>query len=110
MTLNIKPRQIPGLTECEASIFEDLLREYSEHKDKNAQKARYYEGRIPLSEVNLGIALPEGLRGLEIGCAWGQKCVGFICHSFLARQLAKHHYGGHGMWYPLRRIQRRGHS
>ena len=75
MTLNIKPRQIPGLTECEASIFEDLLREYSEHKDKNAQKARYYEGRIPLSEVNLGIALPEGLRGLEIGCAWGQKCV-----------------------------------
>ena len=75
MTLNINPRQISGLTEYEAATFEDLLREYHAHKDKNAQKARYYEGRIPLSEVNLGIALPDGLRGLEIGCAWGQKCV-----------------------------------
>lgn len=75
MTLNINPRQISGLTEYEASTFEDLLREYAQHREKNAQKARYYEGRVPLSEVNLGIALPDGLRGLEIGCAWGQKCV-----------------------------------
>ena len=25
--------------------------------------------------MNLGIALPQGLRGLEVGCSWGQKAV-----------------------------------
>ena len=75
MELNINPRQISGLSEYEISTFEALLKEYSAHREKNAQKVRYYEGRIPLSEVNLGIALPDGMRGLEIGCAWGAKCV-----------------------------------
>jgi Phage portal protein, SPP1 Gp6-like. len=28
-----------------------------------------------LSEVNLGIALPDGMQGLEIGCAWGANAV-----------------------------------
>ena len=30
---------------------------------------------IPLSEVNLGLALPENIRGFEIGCNWGAKTV-----------------------------------
>ena len=25
--------------------------------------------------MNLGLALPEGMRGLEIGCSWGTKAV-----------------------------------
>ena len=31
--------------------------------------------RVTLGEVNLGIALPDGMQGLEIGCAWGAKTV-----------------------------------
>ena len=42
---------------------------------QNNEKNKYYEGKILLGEVNLGIALPEGMRGLEIGCAWGAKTV-----------------------------------
>ena len=30
---------------------------------------------MSLREVNLGIALPDGMRSLEIGCAWGAKTV-----------------------------------
>ena len=37
--------------------------------------AFFYEGKVTLGEVNLGIALPEGMRGLEVGCAWGAKTV-----------------------------------
>lgn len=75
MILNIEPASIPGLSAGEAEILQDLLNIYQDHAAKNAQKDRYYEGRISLGEVNLGIALPQGMRGLEIGCAWGAKCV-----------------------------------
>ena len=92
MTLNINPRQISGLTEYEVSTFEALLKKYEAHEDKNAQKARYYEGRVPLSEVNLGIAIPDGLRGLEIGCAWGAKCVDVLA----ARSMFDGFVGMHG--------------
>ena len=56
-------------------MLDQLLSTYEKHKSANDKKARYYEGRIPLSEVNLGIALPQGMQGLEIGCSWGAKCV-----------------------------------
>lgn len=55
--------------------LKDLLDIYNYHIGKNLEKAKYYEGHIPLSEVNLGIALPQGLQKLEIGCEWGGKCV-----------------------------------
>ena len=75
MILKIVPGEIPGLTEYEVNAFQDLLDIYETHAYKNIEKDRYYEGRIRLSEVNLGIALPRLMRGLEIGCAWGAKCV-----------------------------------
>lgn len=75
MILNIVPGSIPGLTEFEAEAFQDLLEIYAMHNTKNAEKDRYYEGKISLGSVNLGIALPHLLRGLEIGCAWGAKTV-----------------------------------
>lgn len=75
MYLNIVPGQIPGLTAYEVHAFEDLLGIYASHSAKNAEKDKYYEGSISLNSVNLGIALPDGLSRLEIGCAWGAKCV-----------------------------------
>ena len=64
-----------GLSKFELERFQRLVEVFNAHQAKNYQKERYYEGRIGLREVNLGIALPDGVRGLEIGCAWGAKTV-----------------------------------
>ena len=73
--LTISPSDVLGLTSEEAAILQDLLDIYQTHQTKNEEKQRYYEGKISLDSVNLGIALPKGLQNLEIGCAWGAKCV-----------------------------------
>lgn len=75
MILNIVPGDIPGLTPEEVAIFQKLLNVYNTHCPANAEKERFYEGKISLNSVNLGLALPKGMQGLEIGCAWGAKCV-----------------------------------
>ena len=75
MILNIVPGTVSGLTQNESNMLSDLIRIYNAHSAKNAEKDRYYEGKISLNSVNLGIALPDGLARLEIGCAWGAKCV-----------------------------------
>ena len=75
MMVNIFPGAIRGLTTEEATALQELVEIYQAHKTKNHEKDRYYNGNIRLSEVNLGIALPDGLSRLEIGCAWGAKCV-----------------------------------
>lgn len=71
----IEPGNILGLPEIEQARLQKLLSIYQERSAKNAQKDRYYDGHISLGEVNLGIALPAAIRGLEIGCAWGTKTV-----------------------------------
>lgn len=60
--------------ETRARISE-LARVFNERARANAVKRRYYEGHIRLSEVNLGLALPKGMQGLEVSCAWGEKAV-----------------------------------
>jgi len=75
MIINIDPGAISGLTEFEIYAFRKLLSVYQAHSFKNAEKDKYYEGKISLNSVNLGIALPKGMQGLEIGCSWGAKCV-----------------------------------
>lgn len=75
MIINIDPGAISGLTEFEIYAFRKLLDVYQTHSAKNAEKDKYYEGKISLNSVNLGIALPKGMQGLEIGCSWGAKCV-----------------------------------
>ena len=55
--------------------FQYLMNIFNNHQAKNYKKDRYYEGKITLEDVNLGIALPEKVRKLEIGCAWGAKTV-----------------------------------
>ena len=75
MALRMDPSRIGGLTEQERGQLSELLKVYHNHLSKNTEKNKYYEGKISLGEVNLGIALPQGMRGLEIGCSWGAKCV-----------------------------------
>ena len=75
MLLSISPEKIIGFPKEEQVKLQKLIKVWHAHEIKNGQKNKYYEGRIRLSDVNLGIALPDGLRGLEIGCAWGAKTV-----------------------------------
>ena len=71
----ITPQNIEGFDEREFDKFQKLLNIFNLHYAKNIEKQKYYEGRVPLGDVNLGIALPNGLKNLEIGCAWGAKTV-----------------------------------
>lgn len=73
MYLNIS--NVTGLREEEYEKLQKLLDVYNYHDFRNQEKERYYEGHISLNEVNLGLALPSGMRGLEIGCSWGSKTV-----------------------------------
>ena len=73
--LTIEAQNIIGISEEAAYKFGKLIDTYNSHWAANTEKDVYYEGKISLNDVNLGIALPEGLRGLEIGCAWGAKTV-----------------------------------
>lgn len=66
---------VEGLTEMERQQLQDLAGVYTYHQIGNTVKNKYYEGHVTLADVNLGIALPNGLRGMEIGCNWGQKAV-----------------------------------
>lgn len=75
MILSIVPNEIIDFPVEEQVRFQNLINTFQTHAAKNAKKNKYYEGNISLREVNLGIALPEGLRNLEIGCAWGAKTV-----------------------------------
>lgn len=75
MIYSIIPEQVAGLGEREQVMLRKLLETYNAHSSANHVKDKYYEGKISLADVNLGIALPEGMRGLEIGCAWGAKTV-----------------------------------
>ena len=75
MLLNINPMDIAGLTPEERVELQRLVVIYTNHCYANIEKNRYYDGKISLREVNLGIALPKAMAGLEIGCSWGAKTV-----------------------------------
>ena len=75
MEVILDATNIQGFDPNEAARFNKLIQVYNNHSFKNAEKNRYYEGKVTLNEVNLGIALPENLSKLEIGCAWGAKTV-----------------------------------
>lgn len=73
--LTIEAHNVIGLDESVADKFGALLDVYNNHAANNLAKDKYYEGKITLRDVNLGIALPENIRKLEIGCSWGAKTV-----------------------------------
>lgn len=67
--------KIYGLPAVEEVKLRKLIKLWDNHKSSNDKKNRYYGGHVRLSDVNLGIALPNGLNSLEIGCEWGAKTV-----------------------------------
>ena len=67
--------RVEGLPEEEQGQLNDLVFVYNYHQAANGKKRKYYEGKISLMDVNLGIALPSSISKLEIGCAWGAKTV-----------------------------------
>ena len=73
--ITLSANNIIGLDISEVETFQKLINVYNFYLSKNQKKDKYYEGRISLNDVNLGIALPDGLKKLEIGCAWGGKTV-----------------------------------
>lgn len=75
MIYSLIPAQVEGLGDLEKVMLEKLIDTFNKHELANAKKDKYYEGHISLGDVNLGIALPDGMRGLEVGCAWGAKTV-----------------------------------
>lgn len=75
MQLTLDPHNIIGFPLKEVDRLQECLNVFEYHHSNNVEKDLYYEGKISLNRVNLGIALPEGLRGLEVGCAWGAKAV-----------------------------------
>ena len=73
--LGINIGDVIGLPVEEAGKLHKLMDVYTRHYSKNIEKNRYYEGKISLQEVNLGLALPDGIMRLQIGCSWGAKTV-----------------------------------
>lgn len=66
---------VHGLTPDEQRQLNELADVYQHHQSSNEVKNKYYEGHVTLNDVNLGIAIPNGMRRLEVGCNWGQKAV-----------------------------------
>ena len=71
----MNPDRVRGLDKDDALKLRKLIDTLKHYEPKNREKDKYYEGKVTLGDVNLGIALPEGMQGLEIGCAWGAKTV-----------------------------------
>ena len=52
---------VEGLPDEEQEKLNNLKHIYDYHKSANRKKNRYYDGKITLGEVNLGIALPKNI-------------------------------------------------
>ncbi len=90
MSLNLN--NVYGLDADAQKNLSKLVEVYDAHFSKNAKKDKYYEGNISVGDVNLGIALPKGLQGLEIGCSWGAKTVDVLA----ARSMFDGYVGANG--------------
>ena len=56
---------VEGLPDEEQRQLRELKYIYDYHRTTNRKKRRYYNGKITLQEVNLGIALPYGMTGVQ---------------------------------------------
>lgn len=75
MQFDIVPQDIVNFGVDEVERLQKLVDVFTYHRSANETKNKYYEGKISLNDVNLGLALPFGISKLEIGCAWGAKTV-----------------------------------
>jgi len=92
----ISPTNVYGLPPDEYARLLRLVQVFLAHQGANETKNRFYEGKISLASVNLGIALPQGMQGLEVGCAWGAKCVDVLA----ARSMFDGYVGENGETLP----------
>ena len=56
----MNPDRVRGLDRDDALKLRKLLDTLKHYEPKNREKDKYYEGKVTLGDVNLGIALPEG--------------------------------------------------
>ena len=75
MTTDLTISVVEGLPDDVNAKLKELIKVFNYHRHKNVVKQKYYEGEISLNDVNLGIALPQGMQNLKIGCEWGCKTV-----------------------------------
>lgn len=90
--MNFGISNVIDLPQNELERLQNLVTTFNTYSFKNDEKDRYYEGKVSLSEVNLGIALPDTLKRLEIGCAWGAKTVDVLA----GRSMFDGFVGGNG--------------
>lgn len=60
-----------GLLEEDRETVRCLLNSWQTHYRGNLLRSDYYEARNMLKD--LGIAVPDSLRDLEVACGWGYK-------------------------------------
>ena len=65
MILTIDPARVRGLGDRERAVLANLLHIWERNRSANDTKRKYYEGKISLSSVNLGLALPDGMQRLD---------------------------------------------
>lgn len=87
----LSKNMIAALPPEERGGLNDLIEIFNKHAGPNSVKRRYYEGHVTVGEVNLGLAIPRAIAGLEIGCAWGEKTVDVLAarsmfDGFVGRQ------------------------
>ena len=86
---------VEGLPDEEQQKLNNLVQIYNYHANANETKKRYYDGHIPLSEVNLGIALPRTMSKLDIGGSWGARLLTCwrlgLCSMGLFRKVVMKH-------------------
>lgn len=73
--MNISIGSVQNLGAEEQIKLNNLIDVYNYHWNKNQLKQKYYEGAVTLNDVNLGLALPDGMGKLSVGCEWGGKAV-----------------------------------
>lgn len=73
--IDLSTCNVRGLPGRERDYLQRLHEVSALHAAANDVKERYYDGKISLGEVNIGIAIPKSMRGLEVGCSWGAKAV-----------------------------------
>ena len=62
-----------GLSDEHREAVRCLLNNWQTHYRGNLLRADYYEAHNMLKD--LGISVPDSLKGLEVACGWGYKCV-----------------------------------
>ncbi len=66
---------VKNLPNDELLRLQKLIKVFNAHTVGNATKEKYYDGKVSLSDVNIGIALPEKMQNLRIHCEWATKAV-----------------------------------